>query len=310
VLALVFSALLTVYIVIPEAIFRFFFGFHISARSFVLTRTETAYRAVLVAFLPFWIALLLAWYVPGPNHWPFPVRENSIQQRRMDYKIVASALYSEAEYSSLRRSFWIAFTRCSRRQARLASWYFLLIAIEAIFAGRFAAGYARNEKNRIRRWLRDRFLAPYISHWPPLLDIGQVQADILSADGILYQGTVSQYFIKNDGELSGIILHEPRRFNKERYRKDRDEGKEPKKEAYWTDIPSQNLYFFADKILNMNLTYVTDIRKIPSLAAADDYLARELRELTLRVGKLRISVLEPKAPPSSPHEKKADSPNK
>jgi hypothetical protein len=287
VLALVFSALLTIYIIIPEAIFRFFFGFHISVRSFVLTRTETAFRAALVAFLPFWVAMMLAWYAPIANCWPFPVHENTIQQRRIDYKVVASGLYSDAEFAKLGESFWASFTRCSRRQARLAFWYFLLVALEAWFTGRFAAGYGRIEKKKIYRWLRDRFLAPYISHWPPLLETASVQADILCADGTLYQGIVAEYFLKNDGELSGIILHgPPRRFNRELYVKHKAEGKNPQKEVYWSEIPSQHLYFFAKKIVNMNLNYIAQIKAIPSIEAISNYIARELGQWR----KLRISI--------------------
>ena len=292
-LALLFSALLTVYVIVPEAIFRFVVIFHISARKFVLTRTETAYRAVLIAFFPFWIAVALTWYVPIANSWPFPNQQNSSTGRRADYKTVASALYSEAEYSNVRAVFWNALTRCARRQARLAFWYFLLIAIEAYVVGRFAAGYARSDETKVYKYLRDRFLAPYISHWPPLLDVGQVQADVLCADGTLYQGTLGDYFLRIDGELSGVVLQgPPRRFNRAQYLKVKDSGKVLNKENYWSEIPSQNLYFLADKILNMNLNYITKSTRIQSLSAANEYLARELSQLAERLGKLRISVGE------------------
>lgn len=60
-LALAFSVLLTVYLIVPEAIFRFFFGFFVPTRTFTLTRTETAFRAVLISFFPFWFAMWLSW---------------------------------------------------------------------------------------------------------------------------------------------------------------------------------------------------------------------------------------------------------
>jgi hypothetical protein len=119
----------------------------------------------------------------------------------------------------------------------------------------------------------------------------EVRADILCTNDLLYQGRVSQYFLK-DGELSGIILHDPQRFNRDLYRKARQEGQNPKKEDYWTVIPSQHLYFFADKIFNMNLSYTTASSAIASPAAVEKFLAEELRPMTDEL-KLSISVATP-----------------
>jgi len=297
VLALVFSVLLTVYLIVPEAIFRFIFGFYVRARSFVLTRTETAYRAVLVVFFPFWLALALSWYVPGPSYWPFPVPigQNTEQQRRADYKIVASALYSDAEFTKLQTQFWPAFTRSSRRQFRLVLWYFILVGLEAWISGFLASRYAKFKSNAAYNWLSDRFLSPYISQWHPLLTLPdtEVQADILCTNDALYQGIVSQYFLK-DGELSGIILQKPRRFNRDLYLKAKDEGKKPEKKDYWTPIPSQHLYFFTDKILNMNLSYLTASGKIADSASVEKFLEAEFSPLAEDLGKLTVSVVDKK----------------
>ena len=87
---------------------------------------------------------------------------------------------------------------------------------------------------------------------------------------------MTQHFLK-DGALTGIFLTEPKRFNHDRYVKDRErlrtEGKEekPDKLTYWQSIPSENLYFFADKIFNMNLTY-----KSPSGKIVDEEVVRKL----------------------------------
>ena len=78
-----------------------------------------------------------------------------------------------------------------------------------------------------------------------------VQADILCTNDTLYQGTVSQYFVQG-GRLTGIFLREPKRFDREPYLKAKSEGLNPDKEKFWRPIPSENLYFFADKIYNLN----------------------------------------------------------
>jgi hypothetical protein len=295
VLTLVFSILLTVYLIIPEAIFRFFFGFFIPTRTYVLTRTETAFRAVLISFFPFCLAMWLSWDIPGPRSWPLPVEQNSAQQRRADYKTVTSGFYSEAEFAKSTNAFWPALTRCSRRQARLAFWYFLLVAGEATLLGFFASRYASYSGKPFYRWLSDRILSPYISQWHPLLTQDLlpgtvVQADILCTNDTLYQGTVSQYFMK-EGELSGIILQKPRRFDRDPYLRAKSEGAKPEKKDYWISIPSQHLYFFADKIVNMNLSYVTVAGTVASSAAVEKFLAEEFSPLTKSLGKLRVSVV-------------------
>ena len=302
-LTLVFSILLTVYLIIPEAIFRFFFGFFIPTRTYVLTRTETAFRAVLISFFPFWIAMGLSWDIPGPRSWPLPVEQNSAQQRRIDYKIVTSGFYSETEFTKSSNVFWPALTRCSRRQARLAFWYFLLVAGEAILLGFFASRYASYSGKPFYRWLSDRLLSPYISQWHPLLTQDLlpgtvVQADILCTNNTLYQGIVSQYFMK-EGELSGIILQKPRRFDRDPYLKAKNEGAKPEKKEYWISIPSQHLYFFADKIVNMNLSYVTVAGTKASSAAVEKFLAEEFSPLTKSLGKLSVSVVRQKKPTST-----------
>jgi hypothetical protein len=295
VLALVFTALFTVYLIIPEAIFRFVFGFFVPTRTFALTRTETAYRAVLITIIPFLLAWCMSWYVPGPRTWPFPVRENTVQQRRADYRTVSASFYSDAEFTKSEKEFWHAATRCSRRQARLVSWYFVLVVAEALISGELASSYPKL-KNKYLKWLSDRFLSPYISQWHPLLTPyllpdTVVQADILCVDDTLYQGEVSQHFLKG-AELSGIILAKPRRFDRAAYLKAKEEGKKPEPKEYWRAIPSQNLYFFADKILNINLSYLTVSGKISDASAVQRFLAEEISPEG--IGRLTVSVQKAK----------------
>jgi hypothetical protein len=282
VLAVLFSLLLTLYLIIPEAIFRMIFGWYVPPRNFVISTAETAYRALVVAILPFAFAWAFSWYMPIAQSFPFPVRNGTTQSRRSDYKLVTSALYSEDEYKSSKNEFWPAFSRCARRQVRLISWYILLIGLEAWLAGWLAANYAKYRSFWLYNWLADKFLFSYISPWHPLLTPylfvdkdTTVQADILCTNGTLYQGTVSQHFAKDDGTLSGIFLREPKRYNRELYMKDREalekEGTNPDKNAYWQPIPSENLYFFADKIFNMNLNF-----KPPAGRVADREAIRKL----------------------------------
>jgi hypothetical protein len=278
VLVVLFSLLLTLYLVIPEAIFRTVFGWFVPPRNFVLSKAETAYRAIGIAALPFALALFGCWYLPGMKAFPFPVRDNSSQLRRADYRTLTESLYSDTEFQRLRTQFWPAFARCSRRQARLIFWYALFIVLEASLAGELAKHFARYKANLVYKWIADKLLFSYISEWHPLLTPYSyvdpnttVQADILCTNGTLYQGRVSQHFLK-DGQLTGIFLQEPKRFDREEYLKAKSTGGDPSTSDFWKTIPSHNLYFFADKIINMNLSYKApeqlDSRIIAKLIAA------------------------------------------
>jgi hypothetical protein len=132
-----------------------------------------------------------------------------------------------------------------------------------------------------------------------------VPADILCTNDILYQGTVTQHFI-SDGKLTGIFLTNPRRFNRESHVRDceaweksEDKTKEkPDKENYWQGIPSKNLYFFADKIFNMNLNF-----KAPAGQVADyEAIRKLLAEAIGRVNLQGVTITQRKSPPE---EKKA-----
>jgi hypothetical protein len=273
---------------------------YVTLKNFVLSRIETAYKALVVAILPLTFAWIGCWYAPIMKTFPFPVNGNTAEMRRADYKLLTSALYSEEEYRTFKKEFWPTFTRCSRRQARLIAWYILLIGIEAWIAGKLAADYAKYRDSKFYNWLADKFLFSYISEWHPLLTPylfvdkdTTIQADLLCTNGILYQGTVAGHFIR-DGALTGIFLTDPKRYNRDLYLKDREalekEGKKPDKAAYWQKIPSQNLYFFGDKIFNMNLTYQ------PPAGIVDDAVRRLLTEIVESGLPKNITITQAKLP--------------
>jgi len=263
-------------------------------KEFVLTRTDTAYRAVGISVLPFILAMLVCWYVPGPQNWPFSVRPNTAQGRRDDYKTIVAGFYSDVEFARSPAAFWGALTRSLRRQGRLVSWYFPSVALEALFLGWLASRYARFRRNQLYRLLADRFLFHYISRWHPVLTPylspdTVVRADILCTNETLYQGYVSQYFLK-DGQLSGIILRNPRRFDRQPYLKAKEAGNKPNKDNFWTKIPSQNLIFLADKIFNMNVSFVPAPAEIEDSASVENFLADQFSPLEKSLGKLTVSV--------------------
>jgi hypothetical protein len=111
---------------------------------------------------------------------------------------------------------------------------------------------------------------------------------------MLYQGIVTQYFMKDD-QLIGIFLQDPRRFDRQGYLKDKEtytqaieKRDKPKADDYWRSIPSQNLYFFVEKIINMNLSYITPEGTVASTEAIGRLLA-EVLGTRLDLSKITIS---------------------
>ena len=263
-LALVSSLLLVVYLLIPEAAFRLIFNLFVPVRNFPLSRTETVYRAALISSVPFVAAYLMVWFVPVAQQHPFHF-DDTVQLRRADYKVLVSAMYSEQEFSKSKAEFWPALTRASRRQGRLLTWYLIWVILLALIMGMIARNIPRWRKHKGKRRYKllnlvsDKILFPYISQWHVLLTAfmvpgSTIQADVLCVDGSLYKGHVETHFL-DEGRLSGIILTDPFRFDRSAYLKQKEAGNKPDKNNYWTSIRSANLYFFADKILNMNLRY-------------------------------------------------------
>jgi hypothetical protein len=155
--------------------------------------------------------------------------------------------------------------------------------MEAFFSGILATQYGKFRNNKLVQLLADRFVFLYISQWYVLLTSyllpdTVVQVDILSVNDILYQGELSEYFLK-DGELSGIILTNPKRFNRKPYLKEKEEGRQPDKKDYWVSIPSAHLYFFAEKILNINLSYINLSGQVTDSSAVERFLAEQIGTL-------------------------------
>lgn len=53
--------------------------------------------------------------------------------------------------------------------------------------------------------------------------------------------------------------------------------KQPVPKDYWKPIPSKNLYFFSDKIVNINLTYLTSLGHPADPDAMKQFLENEIR---------------------------------
>ena len=296
-IALVTTYFLIFYILVPGILFRFLTSWFVPLKLFERTRTQEATFAVTVALLPFALALFGVWNLPVMRHLPFPIAEGTAAQRIQDYQRVtailtasdASRLLLNNPSATSNDANWRALNQVIRRQARFLTWYFVLIALEGVCFGLLARRYgewqSRAPRYRMRLWLIRTFILPNISEWHLLLtsfnwpqreDV-DVSIDILQNDGILYQGRVADYFLDPAGKLTGILLENVNRFDREAYHEAQksssaDPIPDPKaaqpisSAAFWRTIPGSRFYIGQSSILNLNVRFVARDQTLISLA--------------------------------------------
>ena len=288
-IALAASVVLALYLIVPGLLSRTIYQFFIPLRAVSGTTTEEATRAVAMSALPFVLALLLVWCVPGPDR--FPLRADHPELRNADYKLVASCIYSEQKFDAAGQAFWDSFNRTWHRQGLFLFWYYLLTGFTALGLGYLAGAYGSLKSDPFYRWFADKLLFPRISEWHPLLTpfvfedkTTVVHADVLTTADTLYRGIVSEHFIDNNGKLTGLILTDASRFDRRTYIADIEANRAPDPNGYWKEIPGTKLYVVADQMVNLNLSYVSPQ---PSAQVLERFLAKRLEK------SVRISYTSP-----------------
>jgi hypothetical protein len=316
-IALVTTFFLVFYILIPGALFRFATSFStVKLKSFQRTRTQEATFAVAVALVPFALALIGVWTLPVLRHHPFPIREGTLAERRLDYRRVGEMLLT-SDLSKLAacnpaapcpaiQSYWSSLDLVLRRQARFLSWYFLFTFAEGLAFGLFASKYGdwrataqtrHNPLIRLYSWFTRKFVLPNISEWHVLLTGFNwpkgvlVVADVLQSDGHLYRGRVEDYFVDTDGKFTGILLRNVDRFDLYAYRRAQETAVNPQtlaSENYWKTIPSENFYITQTAISNLNIRFAP---------GGDDMLEDVTRDvLSGEAIEGQITIEEPESP--------------
>lgn len=277
-IALVVSCLIAAYLLIPNALFRFVLSLKVPLRIFQETKIEDLTRAVVTLVFVFVLALLVVWYVPCLDGHPFAFSDTP-QLRSSDYQIVASGLYSEGMFKDYGDKFWDAFWRTLRRQGRFVFWYYVLVALLAWASGWASTRYGKFRRNNFYAWFADWYLLPHISQWYAVLtpftfsDSNTiVKVDVLMTDDTLYRGRVADHFVDKEGNLSGLFLANPSRFDRRTYLREKDAwGVTRPTSFYWRPIPSAKLYLIGEKIVNLNLNYEPPT---PVVETVEKYLAK------------------------------------
>jgi hypothetical protein len=139
------------------------------------------------------------------------------------------------------------------------------LAIEIVAVILLTYFFGSLSRYALYRWTFGRIFLGRASHWEVLLtgfafprtSKIRVAVDALTTDDHLYSGTVADYFLKADGELSGLLLKDFKRFRHSHLEEDRRAGLRPDSRDYWTEIPGANFYLPGEKIANLNIRYET-----------------------------------------------------
>ncbi|MGD0930837.1 MAG: hypothetical protein ABR902_09310 [Candidatus Korobacteraceae bacterium] len=294
--ALAASIAIAVYLLVPHALFRVLLGRFVPLRAFQESKAEEFTNASVTLIVIFLCSVFLVHHTPYLKSHPFPCSDN-LASRRSDYQRVASAIYSEKEFRN-DDAFWGALWRTLDRQGRFLTWYYLLVLLFSIGATLSMKFYGALQKNRFFSVAVRFVILPYVSQWYALLTpflfsdkSTVVTADVLMTDQVLYRGEVVEYFLDGAGDLSGLILGSPRRFDKRAQLREREQWGTARDTAdFWRDILSAKLYLVASQIVNLNLTYA-------SPKAFEDNVRRELSRRGFNAKKYSVTV-EFKQPPS------------
>jgi hypothetical protein len=263
------------YLLVPSGLFRFFYSLflpRVMQLRFQRTRAEEFAFAISASVLPFLLALGLVWTVAT---WPFDVHGSSSAERREAYRTLIGTAISEKTFGEggRTRSFWAATNQVTRRQARFLIWYYISVLLEAWTFAWLIRNYGLWNANlaglrrRVYLCTANNLLLPALSEWPVLLTPfiyppnprREVWLDVLTTLDVLYKGRVLDYFLNKEGELSGVFLEYPRRFDRQGFLRDIDKGvAKSDTDSYWRNIPSNNLYIPSDKIVNLNVRYLTE----------------------------------------------------
>jgi hypothetical protein len=258
------------YLLVPSGLFRSFYSLFVPHIKFQRTRAEEFTFAVLASVLPFFLAVVLVWTAAN---WPCQIRQAASDSWEA-YRIFTSAAINEkipGEGQNL--AYWAATNQVIRRQARFLICYYAFVLLEAwIFAwltrnyGRWS-GSLPGLRGKLYLWTATKILLPALNEWHVLLTpfsyppepVREVWVDVLTSLDVLYKGHVLNFFLDKDGQLSGIFLEYPWRFDRHGLLREIAKGNaKPDTDSYWTKIPSNKLYVPNEKIVNLNVRYLTE----------------------------------------------------
>jgi hypothetical protein len=295
-IALLASALLGLYILVPDLLFRRITSWFTPLKKFQRTKTEEFVFGVFVAVIPICLAWGLSLTVGFIGNHPFELHEEK-ELRESDYQTLILAADNDSYFKENADKVWAAVAHIERRQLRFLTWTYLMLLVEIGVWILLTYNYARLRKFKLYNFLATKILLRRVSEWHILLSTYNfpkkenrfVLIDVMS-DGTLYQGALAEKFLDVNGNLSGILLKEARRYKFAEHEEDRKCKQLKPSESYWATIASGNLYIPFGKITNLNIHYKlpkeAEQKKLQDVAVT----LTDLRQIVKNAGKANFKI--------------------
>lgn len=266
-LALTLTLITAVYIFGPELLSRYILGWVVPRRAIQQTSSEEISRAILTAAVP--LCLAVSWVTL--RH---VVAWDAITTDVHTYTagIVSQKFFDEhtAQFFSAAKTVLTVFWAVAWRLYALLIIYAVIIDIVIYYYGEIRNSQWMAKHPRWRSVLAI-FVLPRISVWHTLLKSVShkksvdIRVDIITSRDALYRGTIEDLLLTKDGELSGLLLTTPLRYQREKYLDDLKKYSErltdqlpitqskPHSDNYWKPIPGHAFLIRSDHIETINL---------------------------------------------------------
>ncbi len=276
-LTLVVSLTVAVFLLGPELLSRWVFGFAVERRNLVQTRGEEITRALIWASVP--------WLVT--SFWLFFDPRVQLPGSAEDWKVFFSAVYSESFYREHTSEFFRSF-HAVRWTAFIVAWrlYLADLLLSSVIALSLR-NFAYLSSNAIFRplvWVLKKVVLSRVATWHLLLSgmllpspDHQLHADVLLKNGVMYQGRVRDKTLANDGTLQTLTLADPRRFLRDQFQPVKAKWPKTSAAPYWRAIPGNMFVLLASEISNLNLRYLEPIVSAKAALSTDEQdVAKEI----------------------------------
>jgi hypothetical protein len=105
-------------------------------------------------------------------------------------------------------------------------------------------------------------VVPRVSEWHLLLskmllhsEALDLQIDVLTKSGIMYQGRFADKVLAPDGSLVSITLDQPRRFRRDEFIEERKKDPTVTSENFWREIPGNIFVILVADVSSLNFRY-------------------------------------------------------
>jgi hypothetical protein len=255
VLALLVSFLIAVYLLGPNLIARWAADLVVFRKTRIESHAEEVARSIISAAIP--LILAVAWARGAGALW------SAGSQR--DVETVFSALQSDNFFQTHHQQFFTSLYAFFWMNYAILWRLYLMVVLASAVRIAIVLNYNRIWRGLHKRWMRTLLatIVPRISEWDllfsdMLLPEGnfRIMADVLTKTGGLYQGAIQDRMLNNDGSLQSITLANPRRFERNDFRKAKSEDLATVPDEFWFNIPGNLFIVMASDIANLNLRYI------------------------------------------------------